>query len=259
MEKYSTKVIEASISSFFNGDKGLSSQDVIERLKNSINKIRNFPLVILSYVLSSILFFISVAIIIYFINKSLRLSCTLFIIAIPAIIGISLFGIGKAVSNLVIGINDTLDYMFELAIMYYKDQQKNPSREVPSVFHAIQILFSYFLIPIIKNVISGKLFGKLVILFMSKAVKKISNNIQKDSESTITEEEKTFNPSYNFEQTQSNLQIIEKIRITTTERSSKYLRRFKIFINTMSILCIIIGIPIMILLIFISELARIIH
>lgn len=229
----------------------------MERLKDNIYKIRSFYSLISRYLVISSLIFAAIAVIIYFVSDSTKIAVTFLITSIPVILGIGLLGFQKAVSNLVTGTTDIIDYILELVLLYYEEQMKNDNKNMPSLFSVVQAVFSDLTLPLITDLVSGMFFSKLIIFSISKAVQKLCKPLTKPEwDKDNSPKEVPFssidnNPNGN---NKGMLLKISKFKNATIEKSNNYLGKFKVLMGILSFLCIALGITIMVIVIIVSNL-----
>ncbi len=247
--------MESTVKSFINEYKKFTEKNAIEKLKDSINKIKTFYSLIFRYIIISSLIFALSAVIIYFVSDSAKIAVTFFITSIPVIIGIGLLGFQKAVSNLVTGTTNILDYILELVSLYYGEQIKNGNKNMPSLLFVVQVVFSDLILPLITDLVSGIFFSKLIIFSISKAVQKLCNRLRKNDESKPSKEIQFDSLDENSnENAVEVLSKINRIRNFMLEKSNSYLGKFKTLMGILSFLCIVLGIAVIVIVIIVSNL-----
>ncbi len=247
--------MESTVKSFINEYKKFNEKNAIEKLKDSINKIRTFYSLIFRYIIISSLIFAAIAVVIYFIFDSAKVAITFFITSIPVIIGIGLSGFQKSVSNLVTGTTKILDYILELVSLYYEEQTKNDNKNTPSLFCVVQVVFSDLILPLITDLVSGIFFSKLIIFSISKAVQKLCQRLKKSDKDNSPKEMSHSSLDKNLnENSLEMLSKINKIRNFTLEKSNNYLAKFRMLMGILSFLCIVLGIAVIAIVIIVSNL-----
>jgi ABC-type multidrug transport system fused ATPase/permease subunit len=249
-----TKDMDLSIKGFIKDYDSMKSKDTAERLKNDVDKIMSFFSLIFRYLVVSILVFLLLAVGLYFVYNAAKPAVIFFIAAVPIIIGISVLGVGKAISDFVTGINDIVDYTLEVVALYYKDKSVVSTEKPPSILFTLQKVFSSIVLPVIISIVGGRFLGKLILYSVSKAVEKLAARMKREDNNTNIEgigQDAAL---------KANAEKVEKIRKGLAERSVTYLKGFRVFIGIITFLCIVIGVPVMLLLIFIvGRLAALIH